>query len=121
MPERGLFTIAVLGGTGQEGSGLAFRWAHAGHRVILGSRDADKAARAAGQLSERVAPRRVEGRSNKEAAAHAEVVVLTVPYAAQRQTVEEVRAELVGKILIDVTVPLVPQKVSRVHLPEGGS
>ncbi|OGA27857.1 MAG: NADPH-dependent F420 reductase [Betaproteobacteria bacterium RIFCSPLOWO2_02_FULL_65_24] len=121
MPERGLFTIAVLGGTGQEGSGLAFRWAHAGHRVILGSRDADKAARAAGQLSERVAPRRVEGRSNKEAAAHAEVVVLTVPYAAQRQTVEEVRAELVGKILIDVTVPLVPPKVSRVHLPEGGS
>jgi len=109
MPERGLFTIAVLGGTGQEGSGLAFRWAHAGHRVILGSRDADKAARAAGQLSERVAPRRVEGRSNKEAAAHAEVVVLTVPYAAQRQTVEEVRAELVGKILIDVTVPLVPR------------
>jgi NADPH-dependent F420 reductase len=120
MSEQKL-AIAVLGGTGQEGSGLAFRWAHAGHRVILGSRDAGKAAAAAAQLSARLAPCKVEGRSNREAAAQADVVVLTVPYAAQRQTVEDVREQLAGKILIDVTVPLVPPKVSRVHLPEGGS
>jgi NADPH-dependent F420 reductase len=121
MPERGMLTIALLGGTGQEGNGLAFRWAHAGHRVVLGSRDADKAARSAAQLNERLPARRVEGRCNREAARLAEVVVLAVPYAAQRPTVEEVRAELQGKILIDVTVPLVPPKVSRVQLPEGGS
>jgi 8-hydroxy-5-deazaflavin:NADPH oxidoreductase len=114
-------TIAVLGGTGEEGSGLALRWAHAGHRLILGSRDAGKAARAAEELSLRVAPRRLEGAANKDAAARAEIVVLSVPYAAQRQTVEDVRAELAGKILIDVTVPLVPPKVSRVQLPSGGS
>jgi NADPH-dependent F420 reductase len=114
-------TIAVLGGTGEEGRGLALRWAHAGHHLILGSRDAAKAARAAEELSLRVAPRKLDGASNKDAAARAEIVVLTVPYAAQRQTVEDVRAELAGKILIDVTVPLVPPKVSRVQLPAGGS
>jgi 8-hydroxy-5-deazaflavin:NADPH oxidoreductase len=114
-------TLAVLGGTGQEGSGLAFRWAHAGHRVIIGSRDAGKASMAARQLGERVAPRTVEGSTNQEAAARAEIVVLAVPYAAQRLTVESVRSELAGKILIDVTVPLMPPRVSRVHLPPGGS
>lgn len=125
MPEQAApgaaLTIAVLGGTGQEGSGLAFRWAHAGHRVIIGSRDAGKAAAMAQQLGERIAPRTVEGQSNQEAAARAEIVVVAVPYAAQRQTVESVRNELAGKILIDVTVPLVPPKVSRVHIPPGGS
>ncbi len=119
-PHRAL-TIAVLGGTGQEGSGLAVRWAHAGHRVILGSRSEKKAAEVATSLSERISPSFITGASNRAAAGEAQVVVLTVPYAAQRSTVEEVRAELAGKILIDVTVPLVPPKVSRVHLPEGGS
>jgi 8-hydroxy-5-deazaflavin:NADPH oxidoreductase len=114
-------TIAVLGGTGQEGSGLALRWARAGHRVILGSRSAEKAAQAAQELSRRIAPHRIDGASNRDAAARAEIVVLTVPYTAQRLTVEEVRQELAGKILIDVTVPLVPPKVSRVQLPAGGS
>ena len=118
MPE----TIAVLGGTGAEGSGLAFRWAHAGHHVILGSRDAEKAARAADELRERVgAKAKVEGAANRDAAARADVVVLAVPYAAQRPTVEDVREQLRGKILIDVTVPLVPPKVSRVQLPAEGS
>jgi NADPH-dependent F420 reductase len=121
QPRTGMLTIAVLGGTGQEGSGLAFRWAHAGHRVILGSRDAAKAAQAAAEMSARVAPRTVEGEANRAAAARAEVVVLAVPYAAQRKTVEDVREQLAGKILIDVTVPLVPPKVSRVQLPPGGS
>ena len=120
-------TIAVLGGTGQEGSGLAYRWAHAGHRVILGSRSEAKAADAARSMSERIGSadvrgvQGVRGAQNRSAAAEAQVVVLAVPYAAQRSTVEEVRAELAGKILIDVTVPLVPPKVSRVQLPEGGS
>jgi len=121
MADARSMTIAVLGGTGQEGSGLALRWAHAGHRVILGSRREDKAAEVARSLSERVAPAQIRGASNRRAAAEAQIVVLTVPYAAERATVEEVRAELSGKILIDVTAPLVPPKVSRVQLPPGGS
>ena len=121
MPEGAPLHIGVLGGTGEEGSGLALRWASAGHRVVLGSRSAEKAAQTAARLSQRIAPRRIEGATNREAAARAEIVVLTVPYAAQRLTVDEVRGELSGKILIDVTVPLVPPRVSRVQLPEGGS
>jgi NADPH-dependent F420 reductase len=113
--------IAVLGGTGQEGSGLALRWAHAGHRVILGSRSEAKAAEVARSLSERAAPAQISGATNRAAAQAAQVVVLAVPYAAQRATVEEVHAELAGKILVDVTAPLVPPKVSRVQLPQGGS
>jgi NADPH-dependent F420 reductase len=115
------YTIAVLGGTGQEGSGLAIRWAHAGHRVVIGSRNAQKATDVANSLSERVAPARLQGAENRTAAAQADVVVLAVPYSAQRATVEEIRGELAGKILIDVTVPLLPPKVSRVQLPAGGS
>lgn len=121
MPEGAPLKIAVLGGTGPEGSGLAVRWANAGHHIVLGSRNGEKAAQAAAQLSQRIAPRRIEGTTNREAAARAGIVVLSVPYAAQRLTVDDVRAELAGKILIDVTVPLVPPRVSRVQLPEGGS
>ena len=121
MPEQERLTIAVLGGTGQEGSGLALRWANAGHNVILGSRNADKAEKAALALNQRLGKRALSGMDNLTATEAAEVVVLAVPYAAQRLTVEEVRPMLVGKILIDVTVPLVPPRVSRVQLPEGGS
>ncbi len=114
-------TIAVLGGTGKEGGGLALRWAHHGHAVILGSRSAERAAAAAAAMNETLGSKFVRGASNVEAAAAAEIVVLAVPYAAQQATVDEVAKALAGKILIDVTVPLVPPKVSRVQLPEGGS
>jgi NADPH-dependent F420 reductase len=115
------YTIGVLGGTGQEGSGLALRWAKAGHNVILGSRDPAKAATAAEQMNVEIGAVRVSGTSNKKAAAAADVVVLTVPFSAQRVTVEEVRDELSGKLLVDATVPLVPPKVARVQLPPEGS
>jgi 8-hydroxy-5-deazaflavin:NADPH oxidoreductase len=114
-------TIAVLGGTGQEGGGLALRFAKAGHRVILGSRSATRATERAAEMNARVGGDRVSGADNKTAAAAAELVVLTVPYSGQPATVEEVREALAGKILIDATVPLVPPKVSRVQLPGGGS
>jgi NADPH-dependent F420 reductase len=114
-------TIAVLGGTGQEGGGLALRLAKAGHRVILGSRSPDRAAERAAEMNARLGVTRVSGAGNKAAAEVAELVLLTVPYAAQRATVEEVREGLVGKILIDATAPLMPPKVARVQLPEGGS
>ncbi len=113
--------IGVLGGTGKEGSGLAYRWALAGHEVVIGSRDATKAAAGAAELNALLGGKAVvQGASNVEAA-QAAVVVLTVPYAAQMATAESVAAHLAGKILVDVTVPLAPPKVDRVQLPNGES
>lgn len=113
--------IAVLGGTGAEGGGLAFRWAAAGHQVVIGSRDATRAQAAAADLNTLLGADKITGADNRAAASGAEVVVLAVPYAAQQSTARDVADALEGKILIDVTVPLVPPKVSLVQLPEGGS
>ena len=113
--------IGILGGTGKEGSGLAYRWALAGHTVALGSRDAAKALAGANELNQLLGGKAtVRGASNLDAA-QADVVVLTVPYAAQLATADSVAERLAGKILIDVTVPLVPPKVDRVQLPKGES
>ncbi len=119
-----LMTIAILGGTGKEGKGLAFRWARAGYRVIIGSRTDKKAQAAAKELAEMLddgASSSIIGMDNLAAAQKADMVVLTVPYAAHRQTLEAVKEALQGKILVDVTVPLVPPKVSRVQMPPAGS
>ena len=105
--------IAVIGGTGAEGSGLAARWARAGYRVILGSRNADSAAAAAAEFG-------AEGMDNAAAVSACDIAVLTVPYAAQRATLTGLREGLQGKILVDVTVPLVPPNVMRVQLPDEG-
>jgi 8-hydroxy-5-deazaflavin:NADPH oxidoreductase len=115
------YTIAILGATGSEGSGLALRWARAGHRVIIGSRNPHKAAKICAELNALAETNSIGFMDNRSAARAAQIVVLTVPYAAQRATVEEVRDALDGKILVDATVPLVPPKVSRVQLPPGGS
>ena len=119
--ERPRLTIGILGGAGKEGSGLALRWADAGHRVVIGSRDAARAQEAAAAIDATLGRDAASGMENGAAAAQADLVVLAVPYAAQQATALAVRAHLAGKILIDVTVPLVPPKVSRVQLPEGGS
>ena len=113
--------IAVLGGTGAEGGGLALRFAHAGHRVVIGSRDAGRAADAAARINGTLGCDAVSGAGNDEAAANAELAVLTVPYAAQRATALAVAPALAGKILVDATVPLRPPDVARAQLPEGGS
>jgi NADPH-dependent F420 reductase len=113
--------IAVIGGTGAEGSGLAARWAHAGHQVAIGSRSADKAQAAAAELNALLGGERVSGGDNRMVTQAADVVVLTVPFSGQMPTVRELKDVLAGKILIDVTVPLVPPKVSTVQLPPGGS
>jgi 8-hydroxy-5-deazaflavin:NADPH oxidoreductase len=118
--ERQKYKIAILGGTGAQGGGLASRLAVAGHAVTIGSREAARARTAADELSAR-AGQPIAGADNRAAAAAAEIAILTVPYAAQRATVEEVLAELAGKILIDSTVPLVPPKVGVVQLPGGRS
>lgn len=117
-----LLTIAVLGGTGKEGKGLAYRWARAGYKVVIGSRIPEKAVTAASEIIELLeGSSSVVGASNLEAAQQAEIVVLTVPYAAHRDTLEAVKDALKGKLLIDVTVPLVPPKVTKVQMPAAGS
>jgi 8-hydroxy-5-deazaflavin:NADPH oxidoreductase len=118
--KRQHYRIAILGGTGAQGTGLALRLAAAGHAITIGSRDADKARDAAANLSAGAA-KPITGADNGAAASGAEIVFLTVPYAAQRATVEGVMELLQGKILVDATAPLVQPKVSVVQLPQGGS
>lgn len=117
-----LMTIAVLGGTGKEGKGLAYRWAKAGYKVLIGSRSSERAVTAASEIMELLeGSSSVVGTSNLEAAQLAEIVVVSVPYAAHRETLESVKDALKGKLLIDVTAPLVPPKVTKVQMPAAGS
>lgn len=117
-----LVTIAVLGGTGKEGKGLAFRWAKAGYKVIIGSRMPEKAQAAAAEVSEMLDRKAsIEGLDNLSAAQKADIAVLTVPYSAHRDTLLGLKDALQGKILVDVTVPLVPPKVTKVQMPPAGS
>ncbi|HNN13365.1 MAG TPA: NADPH-dependent F420 reductase [Anaerolineales bacterium] len=117
-----VLSIAVLGGTGKEGKGLAYRWARAGYHVYIGSRTEEKAIAAAKEIQEMLGDgTSVAGMSNPEAAKVANIVVLTVPYAAHRDTLKSVKGDLQGKVLIDVTVPLVPPKVATVQMPTAGS
>ncbi len=115
--------LAVIGGTGKEGRGLAYRWAKAGHTVYIGSRTPAKAARMAETIRARLgdpqAP--VWGVGNREAAQRAEVVVLAVPYSAHRATLEAIREVVQGKVVVDVAVPLKPPKVTKAWFPPAGS
>ena len=114
-------TIAVLGGSGAEGGGIALRLAHAGYPVIIGSRSRERAKATAEALNAELKVPSLAHDGNLGAAAAAEIIFLTVPYAAEAATATEVAAALQGKILVDATVPLVPPRVGRVQLPEGGS
>jgi len=113
--------IAILGGTGAQGSALSLRWANAGYSIVIGSRNPEKAAQVCERIHAKVNQAKIEYDNNQSAAQRGDVVVLCVPYASQRSTVEEVKTALDGKVLIDATVPLVPPKVARVQLPDGGS
>ena len=114
-------TIAILGGTGDLGTGLAIRWSRAGHRIIIGSRTLEKARNAVANLLKISPDTPADAMENSDAAAAGDIVVLTVPAEHQLSTLETVRPGLTGKILIDVTVPLVPPKVGTVQLPTEGS
>lgn len=114
-------TIAVIGGTGAEGGGIALRLANAGYPVIVAGRDGAKAADAATEINAITGGTNASGQVSTEAATAADIVILTVPYAAQSATATALRDQLQGKILIDATVPLMPPKVGRVQLPEGDS
>jgi len=126
MTTEKLPVLAILGGTGDLGTGLARRWAQAGYQVIIGSRTVEKAEAAVADLREVMAERgiaeiAVAAKDNLAAAQAADIVTLTVPFSHQSSTLELVKTALQGKILIDVTVPLVPPRVARVQLPEQGS
>lgn len=117
--EKMVLKVAVLGGTGKEGSGLAARWALNGYKIIIGSRSPERAATKAAGLNTRIGADVISGMGNLEAAQTADLVVLSVPYSAHQVTLEGVKPALEGKVLIDVTVPLKPPKVRTVHLPDG--
>ena len=108
--------IAILGGTGALGLGLASRWIRSGHEVLIGSRTIESAKSACEKLN----ISEDQGMLNMDAAKQAEIACLTVPFSFQLDILSEVKNALSGKILIDATVPLVPPKVMRVQLPEEG-
>jgi NADPH-dependent F420 reductase len=112
--------IAVVGGTGKEGRGMAARWAKAGHEVFIGSRDAERATLCAAELRTETNGK-VDGGDNPSAVRASEAVVLSVPYQAHAGTLESLKAELGVRVLIDVTVPLLPPKVTVVNIPAGQS
>ncbi len=109
-------SIAILGGTGDLGSGLAKRWLAAGYSVVIGSRSAEKAQAFAKELGGGA-----RGDDNVGAAKSAEIVVLAVPFGSHDATLREVKDAVQGKIVVDAAVPLVPPKVSVVQLPPEGS
>lgn len=96
-------TIAVLGGTGKEGPGLAMRWATAGYPIIIGSRQAEKAERVAAELNEKLSIDTIVGLPNEDAARAADISVLTVVATAHQPAVESLKDALNGKILVDAT------------------
>jgi len=113
--------IAIVGGTGKEGQGLALGWARAGQEVLIGSRVLERALRAAESVNAAVARAAATGMLNRDAATAGEIVVLTVPYDAHAGTLQDIREAVRGKILVDVTVPVDPEKPRRLRVPPGGS
>ena len=120
MPDK-KYSIAVIGGTGALGFGLALRWAKSGHEIVIGSRAQESADKGAQRLAALAPEATVSGLVNDAAAEAAEIVVLTVPFANQAPMLESIKTGCQGKIMVDVTVPLMPPKVRTVHLPEHGS
>jgi NADPH-dependent F420 reductase len=98
--------IAILGGTGKEGAGLALRWAQAGHSIIIGSRDAERARAKAAELRERSKKLPIIGHTNLEAAELGETIVVALPAAGLGTTLPEVAAATRGKVVVSTVVPL---------------
>jgi 8-hydroxy-5-deazaflavin:NADPH oxidoreductase len=114
-------TLAVIGGTGALGSGLAMRWAAAGYPVVLGSRSREKAEAAAREIKPGNGAPPVRGDDNAGAARAGDIVVIAVPFSNHDTILGEIIDAVAGKIVIDAVVPLVPPKVSLVQLPAQGS
>jgi NADPH-dependent F420 reductase len=123
-----LATVAIIGGTGALGAAIARRLAKAGYSVVLGSRDAQRAAAAANAIRESLSATpatpsgsmTLQGTDNRDAAEQASLIILAVPFASQESTLTQIAPAVRGKIVVDTTVPLVPPKVMRVQLPTEG-
>ena len=113
--------LAIVGGTGALGSGLAYRLASAGYEIVIGSRTAEKAEESAQKLPTAPGIARPRGATNADAAQAADIILVTVPFGSQAQILDEIKPHAAGKLVIDTTVPLVPPKVARVQLPEQDS
>ena len=114
-------TIGIIGGTGKEGFGLANRWAKSGFKVIIGSRTIEKANTSANKIKEEIGSAKVQGASYEGAVSGSDIIVLTIPYSSHIDILENLKDLIKEKLIIDVTVPLVPPKVSVVQMPPDGS
>lgn len=121
MTELKQEVIAVIGGTGAEGSGFAWRWAQAGLQVIIGSRLAEKGQTVADELNQRLGRAAVRGADNLSASQQAGIIVLSVPYESQAAILDSIRPALAGKLLVTVVAPLLGEKKGRYTAPPGGS
>jgi len=119
--DTGMRPIAVIGGTGPAGMGLALRWARAGETIIIGSRDAAKAQKVAESIAQKVGPdARVSGMENSAACAAADILMLTVPFEGQAALLKQLKSSITpGSILIDATVPLAAAVGGRPSRPLG--
>jgi 8-hydroxy-5-deazaflavin:NADPH oxidoreductase len=114
--------IAIVGGTGKEGRGLAFRWVKSGYKVTIGSRSLEKAKAAADEIN-KILPEETKlfADTNENAVKDSDIAVITIPYFAHEETIQSLKKILADKFIIDVTVPLVPPQVTKVHIPAAGS
>ena len=116
-------SIAIIGGTGALGTGLARRWALAGYPITIGSRSADSksAQELSTLLDERGVTGAIAGAENVEAARTADIVVLTVPFSQHADMLDRIREAVQGRLVLDTTAPLVPPRVGTVQFPQAGS
>lgn len=112
--------IGIIGGTGKEGKGLGYRFAKVGYKVLIGSREIGKALSASEDLKG-LGASNLMGLTNPEVAAKADIVIITIPFEFHQTILTDLKQYLQGKLVIDVTVPLVPPKVTKVQMPPAGS
>ena len=113
--------IAILGGTGAQGHGLAVRWARAGHPITIGSRDMVKAEATAAKIRAAVSGAKIDVASYADATATGDIVVIAVPFSAQASVASDIKDVVAQKVVVDVTAPIAPPRVSQVQIPAAGS
>jgi 8-hydroxy-5-deazaflavin:NADPH oxidoreductase len=115
-------TIAILGGTGKEGKGLSYRLAQAGYKIYIGSRSLEKAQNTANELLTNFSGQfRIHGSTYTEAVRRSDIIILSVPYIAHREVLVSIKDYMMGKLLIDVTVPIFGKEIDRANIPPSES
>jgi 8-hydroxy-5-deazaflavin:NADPH oxidoreductase len=114
-------SLAIIGGTGKEGSAIAMRFAKAGVRTIIGSRDAAKAQNMANTINTKFNIKNTEGYTNRDATAKADVVLLAVPYDGMKPILEDIKPAAAGKVIINIASSLDAEKKSRARINPAGS